>query len=95
MSWGFTTLILYPLTTTVKNIHTDTKGYNYILVGAGSASCLITSRLSQLLPDHQFLVLEAGEHLRDDPKIQTPGLSSTLQSNPLNDWQYPARRSRA
>ncbi|KAF2446037.1 GMC oxidoreductase [Karstenula rhodostoma CBS 690.94] len=71
-----------------KSINTDTEGYDYILVGVGSASCWITSRLSQLLPDHQSLVLEAGEHRRDYPKVQTPGLSSTLQSNPLYDWQY-------
>jgi choline dehydrogenase-like flavoprotein len=62
--------------------------YDFILVGAGSASCLITSRLSQQLPDHRILVLEAGEHIRDDPKVQTPGLSQTLQSDPAYDWQY-------
>jgi choline dehydrogenase-like flavoprotein len=65
-----------------------TKDFDFILVGAGTASCLITSRLSQQLPDHQILVLEAGEHLRNDPKILTPGLSSRLQSNPDYDWQY-------
>ena len=62
--------------------------YDFILVGAGSASCLITSRLSQQLPDHRILVLEAGQHTRDDPKVQTPGLSMSLQSNPAYDWQY-------
>ncbi|EPE24102.1 FAD/NAD(P)-binding protein [Glarea lozoyensis ATCC 20868] len=62
--------------------------YDFILVGAGSASCLITSRLSQQLPDHRILVLEAGEHIRNDPKVQTPGLAHTLQSNPIYDWQY-------
>ena len=56
--------------------------YDFILVGAGSASCLIASRLAQQLPDHRILVLEAGEHLRDDPNVQIPGLSVTLQSNP-------------
>ena len=71
-----------------KNISAGAEDYDFILVGAGSASCLITSRLSQQLPDHRILVLEAGEHLRDDPKVQTPGLSVTLQSNPTYDWQY-------
>ena len=66
----------------------STEAYDFILVGAGSASCLIASRLSQQLPNHQILVLEAGQHLRDDPKVQTPGLSATLQSNPAYDWQY-------
>jgi choline dehydrogenase-like flavoprotein len=62
--------------------------YDFILVGAGSASCLITSRLSQQLPDRRILVLEAGEHIRDDPNVQTPGLSMRLQSDPAYDWQY-------
>ena len=65
-----------------------TEAYDFILVGAGTASCLIASRLSQQLPDHQILVLEAGQHLRDDPKVRTPGLSPTLQSDPAYDWQY-------
>jgi choline dehydrogenase-like flavoprotein len=71
-----------------QNFSAGVEDYDFILVGAGSASCLITSRLSQQLPDHRILVLEAGEHLRDDPKVQTPGLSHTLQSNPAYDWQY-------
>ena len=62
--------------------------FDFILVGAGSASCLIASRLSQQLPNHRILVLEAGEHLRDDPKVQTPGLSSSMISDPAYDWQY-------
>jgi choline dehydrogenase-like flavoprotein len=65
-----------------------TEDYDFVLVGAGSASCLIASRLSQQLPHHRILVLEAGEHLRDDAKVQTPGLSHTMQADPVYDWQY-------
>lgn len=71
-----------------KKMPADAEDYDFILVGAGSASCLIASRLSQQLSDHRILVLEAGEHIRNDPKIQTPGLSATLQSDPAYDWQY-------
>ncbi|XPS77617.1 hypothetical protein M3J09_009646 [Ascochyta lentis] len=73
-----------------QTLSSITKNYDFILVGAGSASCLIASRLSQQLPDHQIIVLEAGEHLRNDHRVQTPGLSATLQSNPTYDWQYSA-----
>lgn len=65
-----------------------TKDYDFILVGAGTAACLIASRLSQRLPNQRILVLEAGQHIRDDPKVQTPGLSARLQSDPTYDWQY-------
>jgi choline dehydrogenase-like flavoprotein len=71
-----------------KNFSAGHEEYDFVLVGAGSASCLITSRLSQQLPYHRFLVLEAGEHFRHDPKVQTPGLSQMLQSDPVYDWQY-------
>jgi choline dehydrogenase-like flavoprotein len=71
-----------------RTFSADAEDYDFVLVGAGSASCLIASRLSQHLPNHRILVLEAGEHLRNDPKVQTPGLSPKLQSNPAYDWQY-------
>jgi choline dehydrogenase-like flavoprotein len=71
-----------------KTLPPGAEVYDFILVGAGSASCLIASRLSQQLPNHQVLVLEAGEHIRNDPNVQTPGLQGRLLSNPAYDWQY-------
>lgn len=65
----------------------EAEAFDLILVGAGSAACLIASRLSQRLPDRRILVLEAGEHVRDDPIVQTPGLSARLMSSDY-DWKY-------
>lgn len=62
--------------------------YDILLVGAGSAACLLASRISQSLPDSQILILEAGTHIQNDPKILTPGLSASLQSDSTYDWQY-------
>ncbi|KAF3034571.1 hypothetical protein E8E11_004861 [Didymella keratinophila] len=67
--------------------HNTANDYDFVLVGAGSASCLIASRLSQQLPHHRILVLEAGEHLQDDPRVQNPGLMTSLHSTP-HDWAY-------
>jgi choline dehydrogenase-like flavoprotein len=61
--------------------------YDFVLVGAGSASCLIACRLSRQLPRHRILVLEAGEHLQHDPRVQTPGLMTSLHSTAY-DWAY-------
>lgn len=61
--------------------------YDFVLVGAGSASCLIASRLSQQLPQHRILVLEAGEYLKNDSRVQTPGLMTSLHSTAY-DWAY-------
>ena len=62
--------------------------YDIIIVGAGSAACLLASRLSSSLSSQRILVLEAGDHIRHDPNILTPGLSVSLRSNPKYDWQY-------
>ncbi|KAF3038699.1 hypothetical protein E8E12_008761 [Didymella heteroderae] len=70
-----------------RNLYAGAEDYNFILVGAGSASCLIASRLSQQLPHHRILILEAGEHLQDDPRVQTPGLMTSLHSTAY-DWAY-------
>jgi choline dehydrogenase-like flavoprotein len=71
-----------------QSLSTDSEVYDFVLIGAGTASCLITSRLSERLPNHRILVLEAGQHICDDPKVQTPGLSRRLQSDPAYDWQH-------
>ena len=60
--------------------------YDLLLVGAGSASSLLASRLSRQLPKHRILVLEAGQNHPSDPKILTPGLAHTLHSDPAYDW---------
>jgi choline dehydrogenase-like flavoprotein len=70
------------------NLSSSAEDYDFVVVGAGSASCLIVSRLSQDLPDHRILVLEAGDYLRDDPRVQIPGLMTSLHSNPAYDWGY-------
>lgn len=69
----------------------DADAYDFILVGAGSAACLLASRLSQSLPSHKILVLEAGQHVRRDPRVLTPGLSISLQGDAAYDWQYTSR----
>jgi choline dehydrogenase-like flavoprotein len=84
----FATSSIFNPTMPGKDLTANVGIYDFILVGAGSASCLITSRLSQRLPDRKILVLEAGEHIRDDPKVQTPGLSHKLMSDPAYDWAY-------
>lgn len=59
--------------------------YDYIIVGGGSAGCVLANRLSQ---DEHFnvLLLEAGGDHKD-PSIYTPGLYSSLQDTKF-DWGY-------
>jgi choline dehydrogenase len=57
--------------------------FDYIIVGAGSAGCVLANRLSED-PSCHVLLLEAGGE-DDTPTIRTPALFSQLQDSPY-DW---------
>jgi choline dehydrogenase len=57
--------------------------YDYIIIGAGSAGCVLANRLTED-PDCQVLLLEAGGE-GDSPAVRTPALYGQLQDSPW-DW---------
>lgn len=62
------------------------ESYDYIVVGAGSAGCVLANRLSAD-PSHRVLLLEAGGK-DNNPWIHVPvGYFKTLH-NPNTDWRY-------
>jgi choline dehydrogenase len=63
--------------------------YDYVIVGAGSAGCVLANRLSAD-PDVSVCVIEAGppDHLEF---IHTPGAMGLVLLNKKYDWSYDAK----
>lgn len=62
-----------------------TGSFDVIIVGAGSAGCVLASRLTQY-PNRNVLLLEAGGS-DDDPRVSTPAAMGSLP-NTRFDWGF-------
>ncbi|OXU26887.1 hypothetical protein TSAR_015184 [Trichomalopsis sarcophagae] len=72
------------LYTKVNNTNDAQNEYDFIIVGAGSAGCVLANRLSEI-SDWKILLLEAGE---DEPIVaDVPGMSSFLAQSSI-DYAY-------
>ncbi len=60
--------------------------YDYIIIGAGSAGCVLANRLSAD-PNHSVLLIEAGGRDRH-PLVQLPMLMGKLMHSRIYNWQY-------
>lgn len=70
----------------VKCVAEATSEYDYIIIGAGSAGCVLANRLSEDL-NHRVLILEAGPMDRN-LMIHIPAAVYNVYKNPSLNWNY-------
>src|SRR5580765_5665251 len=70
-------------------IHPDTVDADVVIVGGGSAGCVLARRLADQDRSRKVVLLEAGETA---PGFVTdiPGMTVRLMGQPRTDWCYPA-----
>jgi len=64
----------------------DGAEFDYIIVGAGSAGCVLAARLSEN-PDCKVLVLEAGGK-NTDIRVKMPAAFMDMMQKGINSWHY-------
>jgi choline dehydrogenase-like flavoprotein len=55
--------------TTSQLAASQVDSFDYVIVGGGTAGCVIASRLAGYLPDRKILLIEAGPSDYDDDRV--------------------------
>jgi choline dehydrogenase len=64
-----------------------TRGWDYVVVGAGAAGCVVAGRLSQTMPDVRIALIEAGA-VRLGLTTKIPGTAFIASTSPRRNWNF-------
>lgn len=71
----------------------DAGSFDYVIVGGGAAGLVLATRLTEE-PEVQVLVLEAGEDLTADPRVNVPAMWTQLCGSSA-DWRFKTSPQKA
>ncbi|KAF9891326.1 hypothetical protein FE257_004181 [Aspergillus nanangensis] len=77
-----------PLPTIVDELPGNRRAFDYIIVGGGTAGCVIADRLAENLPDASVLVIEGGESELDKEEILNLNGAADLWGSDQYDYCY-------
>ena len=86
---GAAGIFTIPFTNLLTAESLSPKSYDYIVVGAGSAGCIIAARLAQAWPDAEILLIEAGSTVpKTEAMVWDPSLYMLSLINPLPQYEW-------
>ena len=65
----------------------STRGWDYVVVGAGAAGCVVAGRLSRTMPDVRIALIEAGG-ARLGLTTKVPGTAFIASTSPQRNWNF-------
>ena len=65
----------------------STRGWDYVVVGAGAAGCVVAGRLSRTMPDVRIALIEAGGK-RLGLTTKVPGTAFIASTSPRRNWNF-------